>query len=58
MENKKAVILVVTHKPDRVYSDEIYTPIQVGKANSNMIWVYWAITWATISAKRIQTTVS
>lgn len=34
MENKKAVILVVTHKPDRVYSDEIYTPIQVGKANS------------------------
>lgn len=26
--------MVVTHKPDKIYSDTIYTPIHVGKANS------------------------
>lgn len=30
----KTVILVVTHKPDKVYKDDIYTPIQVGKSIS------------------------
>ena len=34
MEKNKTVILVVTHKPDKVYKDDIYTPIQVGKSIS------------------------
>lgn len=32
MENLK--ILVATHRPDKVYSDEVYTPIHVGRAIS------------------------
>lgn len=35
MENfNKIVILVATHKPDKVYQDDIYTPIHVGRAVS------------------------
>ncbi len=34
MEQRKIKILVVTHKPDKVYSDDVYMPIQVGKAMS------------------------
>ena len=34
MGKNKTVILVVTHKPDKVYKDDIYTPIQVGKSIS------------------------
>lgn len=28
------VVLVATHKPDKVYQDDIYTPIHVGRAVS------------------------
>lgn len=31
---KNIVILVATHKPDKVYQDDIYTPIHVGRAVS------------------------
>lgn len=31
---KNVVILVATHKPDKVYQDDIYTPIHVGRAVS------------------------
>lgn len=34
MENNKSVILVVTHKPAKLYTDDIYWPIHVGKAVS------------------------
>ena len=35
MEECKTKILVVTHKPDKVYSDNVYIPIQVGKVLSH-----------------------
>ena len=28
-------ILVASHKPDQVYSDEVYTPIHVGRSISS-----------------------
>lgn len=31
---EKLKILVASHKPDQVYSDEVYTPIHVGRTNS------------------------
>lgn len=31
----KVKILIACHKPAEIYQDDIYTPIQVGKANSN-----------------------
>lgn len=34
MKKSKITILVVTHKPDKVYKDDIYTPIHVGRAIS------------------------
>ena len=34
MENKKITILVASHKPDKVYCDEVYMPIHVGRAIS------------------------
>ncbi len=34
MTNKKLTILVASHKPDKVYSDGVYTPIHVGRAIS------------------------
>ena len=30
----KIKILVASHKPDKVYEDDVYTPIHVGRANS------------------------
>lgn len=32
--NQKIKILVASHKPDRVYNDEVYTPIHVGRSIS------------------------
>ena len=29
MTDKKLTILVASHKPDKVYRDEVYTPIHV-----------------------------
>jgi len=34
MENNKVIILVATHKPDKVYQDNVYTPIHVGRTIS------------------------
>lgn len=34
MTQQKIKILVASHKPDTVYEDEVYTPIQVGRAVS------------------------
>lgn len=34
MKNKKITILVASHKPDKVYRDEAYVPIHVGRAVS------------------------
>lgn len=34
MTNKKLMILVASHKPDKVYADNVYTPIHVGRAIS------------------------
>ena len=34
MNLKKISILVASHKPDRVYHDDVYTPIHVGRATS------------------------
>lgn len=34
MTNKKLTILVASHKPDKVYADNVYTPIHVGRAIS------------------------
>lgn len=34
MTDKKLTILVASHKPDKVYRDEVYTPIHVGRAIS------------------------
>lgn len=36
MENKVFKILVVHHKKDKVYKDDIYTPIHAGKSLSNL----------------------
>lgn len=33
-KEKKLVVLVASHKPDKVYCDEVYTPIHVGRAIS------------------------
>lgn len=35
MSQEKVKILVACHKPDTVYSDDVYTPIHVGRAISN-----------------------
>lgn len=34
MKDKNLTILVASHKPDRVYHDDVYTPIHVGRAVS------------------------
>lgn len=34
MTNNKITILVASHKPNKIYSDEVYTPIHVGRAIS------------------------
>ena len=34
MKDKNLKILVASHKPDRVYHDDVYTPIHVGRAIS------------------------
>lgn len=34
MANKKITILVASHKPDKVYADDVYTPIHVGRSIS------------------------
>ena len=34
MKDKNLTILVASHKPDRVYHDDVYTPIHVGRAIS------------------------
>ena len=34
MEQNKVKIYVASHKPDSVYSDDVYTPIHVGRKNS------------------------
>lgn len=41
MENNKVIILVATHKPDKVYQDNVYTPIHVGRTilNIKMKWL-------------------
>ena len=34
MEQNKVKIYVASHKPDTVYSDDVYTPIHVGRKTS------------------------
>lgn len=43
MQQKKIKILIASHKPDKVYQDDVYTPIHVGRAISKfkeeMAWM-------------------
>jgi hypothetical protein len=53
--NNKVVVLVACHKPAEVYSDDVYTPIHVGRAISSctneMSWMIGDDTGENISAK-------
>jgi hypothetical protein len=55
MENNKVKILVASHKPDKIYQDNIYTPIHVGRAISKfkeeMNWMIGDDTGDNISIK-------
>lgn len=55
MKNNKVIILVASHKPDKVYQDNVYTPIHVGRAISKyqeeMDWMIGDDTGDNISKK-------
>ncbi len=59
MENNKVKILVASHKPDKIYQDNIYTPIHVGRAISKfkeeMNWMIGDDTGDNISIKTLTT---
>ena len=55
MKNNKIIILVASHKPDKVYQDNVYIPIHVGRAISKyqeeMAWMIGDDTGDNISKK-------
>lgn len=55
MKNNKVIILVASHKPDKVYQDNVYIPIHVGRSISKykeeMAWMIGDDTGDNISKK-------
>lgn len=48
-------IFVSHHKDWYIYKDDIFEPIHVWKANSNIdLWILWDDTWDNISHKNSQ----
>jgi hypothetical protein len=57
MEKKPNIKIFVTHfnKPDYIYEDDIFVPIQAWKKNAKIdLWIQWDDTWDNISEKNPQ----
>ena len=57
MEKEPNIKIFVTHfnKPDYIYKDDIFIPIQAWKKNATIdLWIQWDDTWDNISEKNPQ----